>query len=104
MFLTDITIGQSLLYSIVAIAGVFLILLIIVLCVNILSLIKFNDDGTPKNKKAEPAQASAPVANSVNPALVEADDDMMAAVLVASIDFYNETKQNARCVSVKQIN
>lgn len=101
MFFTDITIGQSLLYSIVAIAGVFLILLIIVFCINILSLIKYNDDGTLKNKKVEEV---APRASSVDPALVEADDDMMAAVLVASIDFYNETKQNARCVSVKQIN
>ena len=104
MYLTDITIGQSLLYSIVAIAGVFIILLIIVLCVNILSLIKYNDDGTLKNKKASKVSEEAVATPSVNPALVEADDDMMAAVLVASIDFYNETKQNARCVSVKQIN
>ena len=101
MYLTDITIGQSLLYSIVAIAGVFLILLIIVLCVNILSLIKYRD--TNESKAEAKAQVASP-ASSVNPALVEADDDMMAAVLVASIDFYNETKQNARCVSVKQIN
>ena len=101
MYLTDITIGQSLLYSIVAIAGVFLILLIIVLCVNILSLIKYRD--TNETKAEAKAQAvSQP--SSVDPALVEADDDMMAAVLVASIDFYNETKQNARWVSVKQIN
>lgn len=104
MYLTDITIGQSLLYSIVAIAGVFLILLIIVLCVNILSLIKYNDDGTLKNKKPEVKSESVSAPSNVNPALVEADDDMMAAVLVASIDFYNETKQNAKCVSVKQIN
>ena len=102
MFLTDITIGQALLYSIVAIAGVFLILLIIVLCVNILSLIKYNDDGTLKKGKQEEVKQIAN--DSINPALVEADEDMMAAVLVASIDFYNETKQNARCVSVKQIN
>ena len=103
MYLTDITIGQSLLYSVVAIAGVFLILLIIVFCINILSLIKFNDDGTLKNKKQE-TSVPATNASSVDKALVEGDDDMMAAVLVASIDFYNETKQNARCVSVKQIN
>ena len=101
MYLTDITIGQSLLYSIVAIAGVFLILLIIVLCVNILSLIKYRD---VKTSKTEVATKVANQPSSVDPALVEADDDMMAAVLVASIDFYNETKQNARCVSVKQIN
>ena len=101
MYLTDITIGQSLLYSIVAIAGVFLILLIIVLCVNILSLIKYRD--TNESKAEAKAQALSQT-SSIDPALVEADDDMMAAVLVASIDFYNETKQNARCVSVKQIN
>ena len=101
MYLTDITIGQSLLYAVVAIAGVFLILLIIVLCVNILSLIKYRDG----NAKQESNVQSAPVrSESFNPALVEADEDMMAAVLVASIDFYNETKQDARCVSVKQIN
>ena len=101
MYLTDITIGQSLLYSIVAIAGVFLILLIIVLCVNILSLIKYRDTN---ESKAEAKVQALSQTSSIDPALVEADDDMMAAVLVASIDFYNETKQNARCVSVKQIN
>ena len=103
MFLTDITIGQSLLYAVVAIAGVFLILFIIVLCVNVLSLIKVGD-GTSKKEENAPVQVSNNVASNINPSLVEADDDMMAAVLVASIDFYNETKQNARCVSVKQIN
>lgn len=101
MFLADITIGQSLLYSVVAIAGVFLILIIIVLCVNVLSLIKYNEDGSLKNPKVK-EEVSAPA--KVNSEVVINDDDMMAAVLVASIDFYNETKTNARCVSVKQIN
>ena len=101
MYLTEITIGQSLLYAVVAIAGVFLILFIIVLCVNVLSLIKTRDGNTKQEDKKESSNVAS---SSINPALVEADEDMMAAVLVASIDFYNETKQNARCVSVKQIN
>ena len=100
--LTDISIGESLLYSIVAIAGVFLILLIIVLCVNILSLIKYNDDGSLKNPQANNNVKEEVKAVDAN--VVISDDDMMAAVLVASIDFYNGTKQNAKCVSVKQIN
>ena len=32
-----------------------------------------------------------------------ADDDMMAAVLVATIDYRNETKKDVKVVSVKQI-
>lgn len=31
------------------------------------------------------------------------DDDMMAAALVATIDYYEETKQDVRVVSIKQI-
>lgn len=31
------------------------------------------------------------------------DDDMMAAVLVATIDYANETKKDVRLISIKQI-
>lgn len=31
------------------------------------------------------------------------DEDMMVAALVASIDYYNETKNDVRVVSIKQI-
>lgn len=49
------------------------------------------------NQKEEPKQL-------VRQPVVIKDDDMMAAVLVATIDYQNEIKQGVRVVSVKEIN
>ncbi len=56
-------------------------------------------------KKVEAPVASQPVAVA-QPAFTAADikdEDMMVAALVASIDYREETKENVRVVSVKQI-
>jgi hypothetical protein len=60
------------------------------------------------NKKVEEAPAPVPVvsAQQTRPSIKLEDikdDDMMAAALVATIDYYEETKQDVRVVSIKQI-
>ena len=89
----------GLLISLVAILIVFAILLIICFSVNILKAV---------GKKAltkEQEEPSAPVVTPAKSVSIDdiKDEDMMAAVLVATIDFVSENKKDARVVSVKQI-
>ncbi len=90
---------QGLLISLIAIVIVFAILVIICFSVNILKLVS-------KKSKKESAQEKVESVVS-EPKKISAedikDDDMMAAVLVATIDFVSENKKDARVVSVKQI-
>ena len=79
----------GLLISLVAILIVFAILLIICFSVNILKTV---------GKKALTKEQEQEV--SIDDIK---DEDMMAAVLVATIDFVSENKKDARVVSVKQI-
>jgi Na+-transporting methylmalonyl-CoA/oxaloacetate decarboxylase gamma subunit len=99
MFL-KVTLGDVL-FSLVAIAIVFLVLALLVIIVSLMSKINFEG-----KKKAEVA---APVAQPVAPqkkfsAEDIKDEDMMVAALVATVDFIEETKKtDARVVSIKQI-
>ena len=98
-----ITVGEGALYSIVAIAMVFAILLIII---GITALV-FKLTGLFDLKKELDAARKASQ-GEVAPASTEEvtikDDDMMAAVLVATIDYRLTHKSDVRVVSVKQIN
>lgn len=101
---TTITVGEGALYSILAIAMVFAILLIIIgvtyLVFKITGLfdLKKELDAAKKAKEG----ASAPAAPSGEVTIK--DDDMMAAVLVATIDYRLTHKSDVRVVSVKEIN
>ena len=101
---TTITVGEGALYSIVAIAMVFAILLIIIgvtyLVFKITGLFDLKKE-LDEAKKAKEA-ASAPAAPSGEVTIK--DDDMMAAVLVATIDYRLTHKSDVRVVSVKEIN
>ena len=97
---------EALLVSLVAIAFVFLILFVIILCVGAMQKLFFG------NKKEEKAQevVNAPVAKpTASVAKKEVknteikDEDMMVAALIATIDYANETKKDVRLVSIKQI-
>jgi len=100
---TEITVGEGALYSIVAIAMVFSILLIIIgittLVFKLTGLfdLKKELDAAKKAEKGKVAPAS-------NEEVTIKDDDMMAAVLVATIDYRLTHKSDVRVVSVKQIN
>ena len=79
---------------------VFAMLILLALAVALFQFIKGGD-----NKVEE---TPAPVASAPQPRpslkLEDIKDDyMMAAALVATIDYYEETKQDVRVVSIKQI-
>lgn len=100
---TEITVGEGALYSILAIAMVFAILLIIIgittLVFKLTGLfdLKKELDAAKKASQGEVAPASTQE-------VTIKDDDMMAAVLVATIDYRLTHKSDVRVVSVKQIN
>lgn len=91
----------GLLISLVAILIVFAILLIICFSVNILKTV----GKKALAKEQEQEETSAPVVTPAKSVSIDdiKDEDMMAAVLVATIDFVSENKKDARVVSVKQI-
>lgn len=102
---TDIIdIGQGALYSVVAIAMVFAILLIIIgittLVFKLTGLFAMKAElDAAKKEAAAPAVAATEAPKEV----VIADDDMMAAVLVATIDYRKECKGDVRVVSAREL-
>lgn len=100
----SMNIGNGALYSIVSILMVFVILLVII---GITALV-FKINGLFDMKKELDANKakSNNTPKKENQARGEVkieDDDMMAAVLVATIDYRNEIKKDVRVVSVKEI-
>lgn len=87
-----------------ALICIIIVFLMLALIWGIVSLFKF----FPTKKKVEKvnatSEAGAPVAAKKAFTMADIkDDDMMAAALVATIDYHNETGQNVRVVSIKQI-
>lgn len=79
---------------------VFAMLILLALAVALFQFIKGGD------KKVEEAPTPVVSAPQPKPSIKLEDikdDDMMAAALVATIDYYEETKQDVRVVSIKQI-
>ena len=103
----DLTFGEGLIYSLICILIVFLVLGIICMVV---WLMKFTNKGKTVEASAPQSQyvpASQPVQVQPTKKLtIEdiTDEDMMAAALVATIDYRNEVKTDVRLVSIKQIN
>lgn len=101
---STIDIGQGALYSIVAIAMVFAILLIIIgittLVFKLTGLFAMKAElDAAKKAAAQPAVAAPEAPKEV----VITDDDMMAAVLVATIDYRKECKGDVRVVSAREL-
>ncbi|MGN1295941.1 MAG: OadG family protein [Bacilli bacterium] len=98
--------GEGALYSIVSILMVFLILLIIIgvtsLVFKVNGLFDLKKELEAKKNGAVEETKPAPVPSS-NKEVVINDDDMMAAVLVATIDYRNEIKKDVRVVNVREI-
>lgn len=79
---------------------VFAMLILLALAVALFQFIKGGDN------KVEEVAAPVVSTRQPRPSLKLEDikdDDMMAAALVATIDYYEETKQDVRVVSIKQI-
>lgn len=98
--------GEGALYSIVSILMVFVILLIIIgvttLVFKAYGLFDLKKElDAKKNATKEEVKSSAVPAS--NKEVVISDDDMMAAVLVATIDYRNEIKKDVRVVNVREV-
>ena len=92
--------GDGAIYSIICILVVFAVLGIIILvsfgCSKLVDYIQ------TKNAKEITEQAPVSQSKEVKNTNIT-DDDMMAAVLVATIDYRNEVKKDVRLVSVKEV-
>ena len=97
----DLTFGEGLIYSLICILIVFLVLGIICMVV---WLMKFTNKG--KTVEASAPQSQPVQVQPTKKLTIEdiTDEDMMAAALVATIDYRNEVKTDVRLVSIKQIN
>lgn len=89
----DLNFGKASVIALVSILIVFVILAIIIGAIKIMEQFF-------KNKKEEAPKLEKPLEQK-NTEI--SDDDMMAAVLVATIDYVNETKKDVRLKSVRRI-
>ncbi len=96
-----ITLADAGIVALVCIAIVFLMLVLLCLIVSLFKYLPKKNE----NKK-ETVAKPLPVVSAPQKAFTMADikdEDMMVAALVATIDYHNETKEDVRVVSVKQI-
>lgn len=91
----NIKMGDGLFISLISIVLVFVILFVIVLSVDLLHVIF-------KNKKDVVVEEQQKVQVSKKSTEIK-DEDMMVAALIATVEFNNETKEDAKLVSIKQI-
>ena len=101
----EITIGKGALYSLLSIVLVFLILLIIIgitsLIYKMMGLFALKKELDETKEKAKKSYTS--IAKIESSSTEIEDDDMMVAVLIASIDYQEEIKKDVRLVSVRKI-
>ena len=93
-------IGDGLLYSLISVIVVFLVLAIIIATSYGASHLAGHINQKTETHKEE--ITSSPVTQIFKTTNIN-DDDIMAAVLVATIDFRNEIKEDVRLVSVREI-
>ena len=89
--------------GIVAVVCMAIVFGMLALIAGIISLFKFV---APKEEAKPVVKPTAPQVQAARPALKLEDikdEDMMAAALVATIDYHEETKEDVRVVSIKQI-
>ncbi len=89
--------GNGLIVCLVAILIVFLVLLIIIGCSSIVSII-INKFVKKENKdKIEKTIDNNSLVVDIN------DEDMVAAILVASIDYRNEIKKDVKLINIREV-
>ena len=95
-----ISLGDGALYSLICVLVVFSVLAIIIaVSYGSSKLVDYLQTKNANEVKNEtPVQQTKEVKNTSI-----TDDDMMAAVLVATIDYRNEVKKDVRLVSVKEV-
>ncbi len=91
--------GQGALVAIFSILLVFAILAIIIGITTLVNIcIKKFEKNKPQVKEAE-----STVQKAQKKSVDVTDDDMMAAILVASVDYREQTKKQVKVISVKEI-
>ena len=96
-----IEIGDAGIIVLICITVVFLMLVLLSVIVKAFKFIP-----NKKETKKESVSKPQPVVSAPQKAFTMEDikdEDMMVAALVATIDYHNETKEDVRVVSVKQI-
>ena len=97
----NITFGEACLFALFSILVVFVILILITLIIALMAKLKITDKKKVK-QVAKPVEQ--PVVSRKQTKLEDIkDDDMMAAVLVATIDYANEIKEDVHLVSVREL-
>ena len=97
---STLSVTDGALYAVLAIVMVFAILLIII---GITSLV-FKLTGLFELKKElEKNKENVNDSKVINSEINIEDDDMMAAILTATIDYRNETKKDVKVINVKRI-
>ena len=83
----------------VAILIVFTVLLLIIAISSLVSKLidKFDKEEVKKVATTTPVAQNNEIAIDIN------DEDMMAAILVATIDYRNEVKEDVKVISVKEV-
>ena len=98
----NITFGEACLFALFSILVVFVILIVITLIISLMAKLKLNDNKAEVKQVAKPVEQ--PVVTRKTTKLEDIkDDDMMAAVLVATIDYANEIKEDVHLVSVREL-
>lgn len=97
-------IGESFLIALISIVIVFAVLFLIIIIIELLQKLIFAKQ-KPEANKVETSKASTKqvAKKDVTKNTEIKDEDMMVAALIATIDYANETKQDVRLVSIKQI-
>ena len=92
---------EACLFGLFSILVVFVILILITLIIALMAKLKITDKKEVK-QVAKPVEQ--PVVTRKTTKLEDIkDDDMMAAVLVATIDYANEIKEDVHLVSVREL-
>ena len=97
----NINFGEACLFALFSILVVFVILILITLIISLMAKLKLTDK---KEVKQVVKPVEQPKASRKQTKLEDIkDDDMMAAVLVATIDYANEIKEDVHLVSVREL-
>lgn len=105
----EIGFGKACLIALVAILIVFVVLCLIIGSIKLLQICvkKFSkkapEVAKPISQNVAPVESNAPASKGEENNVNIEDDDMMAAVLVATIDYAEETKKDVKLKSVKRI-
>ena len=104
MLLAEMPLSQGALYALLSILMVFAVILIIIgittLIFKLLGLFELKKMLDANKKKAN-LVAETDNSNEKNKDIT--DEDMMVAVLIATIDYQNEIHQDVRLISVKEV-